>query len=61
LTVTCNLNWREIRNHPGTNGQNASDWPDVTCRVFHQKLKKILNTLRQGLLGTLVLLKLTAL
>jgi hypothetical protein len=25
LTVTCNLNWREIRNHPGTNGQNASD------------------------------------
>ena len=51
LTVTCNPNWPEIRYHPGMNGQNASDRPDVTCRVFHQKLKKILNTLRQGLLG----------
>ena len=25
LTVTCNPNWEEIRNHPGMNGQVASD------------------------------------
>ena len=56
LTVTCNPNWPEIRNHPGMSGQNASDRPDVTCRVFHQKLKKILNTLRQGLLGNKIYL-----
>lgn len=42
LMVTCNPNWPEIRNHPGMNGQGASDCPDMTCRVFHQKLKKIL-------------------
>ena len=45
LTVTCNPDWPEIRNHPGVNGQNASDRPDVTCRVFRAKLQKVLNTL----------------
>ena len=34
LTATCNPNWPEIRNHPGMDGQGASDRPDVTCRVF---------------------------
>ena len=41
LTITCNPNWPEIRNNPGVDGQGASDRPDVTCRVFHQKLRKI--------------------
>ena len=41
LTVTCNPEWPEIRNHPGMNGQRASDRHDLTCREFNAKLKKI--------------------
>ena len=52
LTLTCNLNLDEIRNHPGMNGQIASDRPG---RVFHQKLK-ILNTPCKGLLGNKIYL-----
>ena len=56
LMVTCNPNWPEIRNYPGMDGQGASDRPDITCQVFHQNLKKILDVLQQGLLGSKIYL-----
>ena len=37
MTATCNPNWSEIRDHPGMDGQNASDRPDITCRVFFRR------------------------
>ena len=51
ITVTCNPNWPEIQNHPDIHGQNASDRPDLTCRIFKEKLHHILEALRNGLLG----------
>ena len=56
MTVTCNPTWSEIRDHPGMDGQNASDRPDITCRVFQMRLQKIMDALRQGLLGRKVYL-----
>ena len=54
--MTCNPSWREIIEHPGMNGQAAADRPDVACRVFKQKLKKVLERLNRGLLGKKVYL-----
>ena len=51
IMITCNPNWPEIRDHPGMHGQNASDRPDLTCHIFRAKLQRILEVLRNGLLG----------
>ena len=56
FTITCNPNWLKIRNHLGMDGQGASNRPDVTCRVFHQKLRNILDVLQQDLLGSKIYL-----
>ena len=56
ITVTCNPNWPEVRNHPEMHGQNASDRPDLTCRIFRAKLTHLVNALRRGLLGRKVYL-----
>ena len=42
ITLTCNPKWSEITNNL-LNGQGPSDRPDLISRVFHQKLKKLLN------------------
>ncbi len=34
ITITCNPNWPELRDHPEMHGQNASDHPGLTCRDF---------------------------
>ncbi len=51
ITITCNPNWPEIRDHPEMHGQNASDHPDLTCRIFRAKLQKMMESLKTGLLG----------
>ncbi len=51
ITITCNPNWPEIRNHPEMHGQNASDRPDLTCRIFRAKLQMMMESLKKGLLG----------
>ena len=51
ITVTCDPNWEEIRGYPSVEGQNASDRPGVTYRVFRARLQLILKTLKDGLLG----------
>lgn len=51
-----NENWPEIGHHPELHGQNASDRPDLTCRIFRAKLTLLLEALRRGLLGQKVYL-----
>jgi hypothetical protein len=41
ITVTCNTKWPEIFSAL-LPGQTAQDRPDITARVFHLKLKAIL-------------------
>ena len=49
VTVTCNPNWPEIRNHPELYRQNAR-------RIFRAKLTHLVDALRTGLLGRKVYL-----
>lgn len=42
ITFTCNPNWPEFKSAL-FNGQSPADRPDLTARVFHQKLKELLN------------------
>ena len=45
LTATCNPLWPEIVEML-LPGQTAFDRPDITVRIFHKKLKVLLNNLR---------------
>jgi hypothetical protein len=47
LTATCNPLWREIVEML-LPGQTAFDRPDITVRIFHDKLKFLLENLRNG-------------
>ncbi len=49
--ITCNPNWPENRDHPEMHDQNASDRPDLTCRIFRAKLQKMMESLKTGVLG----------
>ncbi len=51
ITITSNPNWPEIQNHLEMHGQNASDRPDLTFRIFRAKLQKMMDSLKKGLLG----------
>ena len=42
ITMTCNPNWREIKENL-LPGQSASDRPDLVIRVFHLKVKYLLD------------------
>ncbi|VDI62821.1 Hypothetical predicted protein [Mytilus galloprovincialis] len=46
ITFTCNPNWPEIKNALLGN-QTPADRPDLTARVFHLKLKNLLNDIVQ--------------
>jgi len=48
ITVTCNPLWEEIQGAL-LPGQTAADRPDLTSRVFKQKLNAILEGIRSGL------------
>jgi hypothetical protein len=45
LTFTCNSDWPEIQSQL-LPGQNFTDIPVVVCRVFKQKLSKLMSALR---------------
>ena len=42
ITMTCNPNWREIRDNLLL-GQQASDRPDICARVFHLKKEYVIS------------------
>ena len=50
ITITCNPKWPEITENL-LPGQHASDRPDLTARVFHEKKNAILDDLHKGALG----------
>ncbi|CEM02443.1 unnamed protein product [Vitrella brassicaformis CCMP3155] len=47
IIITCNGNWPEIQEKLQS-GQTAYDRPDLTSRVFHLKLRSLLQRLRDG-------------
>ncbi|XP_046393620.1 uncharacterized protein LOC124161349 [Ischnura elegans] len=49
LTVTCNPSWVEIRSSLNP-GEDAVDRPDLCVRVFQEKLRKLLNGIRNGVI-----------
>jgi hypothetical protein len=48
ITITCNANWPEIRNFIGSRGLQASDRPDIVCRVFKMKLDQMLSNFKKN-------------
>jgi len=42
ITITCNVNWSEIREFVLAKGLSASDRPDIVCRVFKMKLDEMM-------------------
>ncbi|XP_057426450.1 uncharacterized protein LOC130719869 [Lotus japonicus] len=48
ITVTCNPKWPEIQRYVSQKGLNAYDRPDITCRVFHAKLQRLMVGLKKG-------------
>ena len=54
ITLTCNPNWPEIRSAL-RDGQIPADRPDIVARVFHLKLKELMNMLtHQQVMGRVV-------
>lgn len=50
ITMTANPNWQEVTDSL-LPGQCAADRPDLVARVFHLKLKLLMDLLKKGLLG----------
>ncbi|MCI13467.1 ATP-dependent DNA helicase PIF1 [Trifolium medium] len=48
LTVTCNPKWDEIQRHLSKSGNYAPFRPDISCRVFHLKLKQMMKDFKKG-------------
>ena len=38
ITITCNVNWSEIREFVRSRGLTVDGRPDIVCRVFKMKL-----------------------
>ena len=50
ITMTCNLNWREIR-YNLLPDQQASDRPDICARVFHLKKEYLISLTKKKYFG----------
>ncbi|XP_057760522.1 uncharacterized protein LOC130980894 [Arachis stenosperma] len=48
LTITCNPNWPEFQRFTERERIPIADRPDISCRVFHAKLKCLLSDLKEG-------------
>ncbi len=42
ITITCNVNWSEIRNFVTSKGLTVADRSDIVCRVFKMKLDQMM-------------------
>jgi len=47
ITITCNVNWSEIRDFVLAKGLSPSDRPDIVCRVFKMKLDEMMTDLKK--------------
>nr|XP_025680334.1 uncharacterized protein LOC112781559 [Arachis hypogaea] len=48
LTITCNPNWPEFQRFSERERIPIADRSDISCRVFHAKLKCLLSDLKEG-------------
>jgi len=48
LTFTCNPKWDEIRHHFSKSGNYSPFRPDIVCRLFRVKLKKMMRDFKDG-------------
>ncbi|XP_057720896.1 uncharacterized protein LOC130935256 [Arachis stenosperma] len=48
LTITCNPNWPEFQRFTERGRIPIADRPDISCRVFHAKLKCLLSDLKES-------------
>ncbi|XP_072088106.1 uncharacterized protein [Arachis hypogaea] len=48
LTITCNPNWPEFQRFTERERIPIADRPDISCWVFHAKLKFLLSDLKEG-------------
>jgi len=47
ITITCNVNWSEIRDFVLAKGLSHSDRPDIVCRVFKMKLDEMMTDFKK--------------
>lgn len=47
ITITCNQNWKEIKDFVSQRGLSASDKPDIICRVFKMKLDQMMTDFKK--------------
>jgi len=47
ITITCNVNWSEIREFVLAKGLSALDRPDIVCRVFKMKLDEMMTDFKE--------------
>jgi len=47
ITITCNVNWSEIRDFVTSKGLSVADKPDIVCRVFKMKLDQMMNDFKK--------------
>jgi len=47
ITITCNVNWSEIREFVLAKGLSASDKPNIVCRVFKMKLDEMMTNFKK--------------
>ncbi|KAL4359402.1 hypothetical protein AHAS_Ahas08G0073800 [Arachis hypogaea] len=48
LTITCNPNWPEFQRFTERDRIPITDRPDISCRVFHAKLKCLVSNLKEA-------------
>jgi len=48
ITITCNVNWPEIRDVLGPKGLSPSDRPGIVCRVFKLKLDQMMKDFKKN-------------
>jgi len=48
ITITCNVNWPEIRDALEPKGLSPSDKPDIVCRVFKIKHDQMIIHLKKN-------------
>jgi len=47
ITITCNVNWSEIRDFVTSKGLTAADRPAIVYRVFKMKLDQMMIDLKK--------------
>ncbi|XP_057730233.1 uncharacterized protein LOC130945543 [Arachis stenosperma] len=48
MTMTCNPNWSEFQRYTSVDGIPIVERPDISCQVFHAKVKCLLEDLKSG-------------